>query len=100
MKIIIGQEAICPDGLGRVIAYKDAFPEQWVQVSTYVNDRQCKWAPHNVQLITLTSLRPVAQCYMNEAGQISLKAMDGDCFDMSKHTGKTFYVQEVHNGLL
>ena len=48
---IIGQEAICPDGLGRVIAFKDNLPDQWIQVSTYVNDRQCRWAPHNVELI-------------------------------------------------
>jgi hypothetical protein len=51
--IEIGQEAICPDGLGRVIAVLDNFPHQWVQVSTYVNDRQCKWAPHNVLIIPL-----------------------------------------------
>ena len=48
---IIGQEAICPDGLGRVIGYADDFPKQWIQVSTYVNDRACQWAPHNVELI-------------------------------------------------
>jgi hypothetical protein len=50
-KPIIGQEAICPDGLGRVIAYKDKFPERWIQVSTYVNDRQCKWSSGNVELL-------------------------------------------------
>jgi hypothetical protein len=50
-KPILGQEAICSDGLGRVVAFKDAFPDRWIQVSTYVHDRQCKWAPHNVQLI-------------------------------------------------
>lgn len=48
---IIGQEAICPDGLGRVIAFLDTFPHQWIKVSTYVNDRQCNWAPSNVTLI-------------------------------------------------
>lgn len=48
---IIGQEAICPDGLGRVIAFKNDFPHQWIQVSTYVNDRQCKWDMANVELI-------------------------------------------------
>lgn len=48
---IIGQEAICPDGLGRVIAFKDEFPHQWIQVSTYVHDHQCQWAPNNVKLI-------------------------------------------------
>jgi len=48
---IIGQEAICPDGLGRVIAFKDKFPHQSITVSTYVKDRQCEWAPDNVELI-------------------------------------------------
>jgi hypothetical protein len=48
---ILGQEAICPDGLGRVVSFKNDFPHQWIQVSTYVGDRSCKWAPHNVELI-------------------------------------------------
>lgn len=52
-KPVIGQEAVCPDGLGRVIAFKDNFPEQWVQVDTYVQNRSCKWAPHNVQLVEI-----------------------------------------------
>ena len=48
---IIGQEAICPDGLGRVMNFVDDFPEQWIQVQTYVNSRDCKWAPESVELI-------------------------------------------------
>jgi hypothetical protein len=48
---ILGQEAICPDGLGRVVAFEDNFPEQWIQVDTYVDNRGCKWAPYNVTLI-------------------------------------------------
>lgn len=56
---IIGQEAVCPDGLGRVIAFQDSFPEQWVQVRTYINDRSCKWAPENVQLVELNSFRRI-----------------------------------------
>ena len=51
MNIVIGQEAVCPDGLGRVIAYRDEFLHQWVQVQTYVNDRSCKWGPQSVKLI-------------------------------------------------
>lgn len=52
MKIpIIGQEAICPDGLGRVVAYGDVLPSPWIQVNTYFNNRGCKWAPENVELI-------------------------------------------------
>lgn len=50
---IIGQEAVCRDGLGRVIAFCDNFPDRWIQVSTYVNDRQCRWDPENVTLIPL-----------------------------------------------
>jgi len=50
-KIILGQEAICPDGLGRVIAFDNKFPENWIQISTYVNDRQCKWSRCNVRLV-------------------------------------------------
>lgn len=48
---IVGQEAICPDGLGRVIAYNNVMPNSWVQVQTYVNDRSCKWDFKNVVLI-------------------------------------------------
>jgi hypothetical protein len=51
IKPILGQEAICPDGLGRVVDFRDDFPVRWVQVSTYVNDRSCKWDPDNVELI-------------------------------------------------
>jgi len=59
---VIGQEAVCPDGLGRVIAYENKFPSQWIQVSTYVNDRSCKWDPVNVQLVGLGELvRPFCQ---------------------------------------
>lgn len=47
-KPVIGQECLCPDGMGRIAAYCDNFPDQWIQVDTYVNNRSCKWAPHNV----------------------------------------------------
>lgn len=50
---ILGQEAICPDGMGRVIGFGNEFPDQWIKVSTYVNDRQCKWDPRNVELIPM-----------------------------------------------
>jgi len=49
--IILGQEAICPDGLGRVVAFEGKFPSQWIQIETYVNDRGCKWSQSNVKLI-------------------------------------------------
>lgn len=51
IKPIIGQEAICPDGLGRVVAYSDRFPYLWIKVDTYVGNRGCEWSPHNVELI-------------------------------------------------
>lgn len=50
---IIGQEAICPDGLGRVADFIDCFPEQWIKVETYINNRNCKWAPENVTLVPI-----------------------------------------------
>lgn len=50
---IIGQEAICPDGLGRVIAFSNDFPHIWIQVDTYVNNRQCKWSPSNIRLVNI-----------------------------------------------
>lgn len=53
---IIGQEAICPDGLGRVVSFEDNFPNQYIEVSTYIKDRQCKWDPKNVTLIKIHGL--------------------------------------------
>lgn len=50
---IIGQEAVCPDGLGRVVDFKDDFPEQWIQIATYINNRDCKWDHHNVRLVSI-----------------------------------------------
>lgn len=50
---VIGQEAICPDGLGRVVDYLDQFPFQWIQVETYVNNRGCKWDPNNIKLVPI-----------------------------------------------
>ena len=50
--IILGQEAICPDGLGRVADYNDQFPDRWIQVDTYVKNRGCRWDVENVTLIS------------------------------------------------
>lgn len=52
-KPILGQEAVCPDGLGRVVEISEAFPHEFIRVDTYVNNRSCEWAPHNVQLVAL-----------------------------------------------
>jgi len=50
---VIGQEAVCPDGLGRVIAFENDFPKKWIQVSTYFNDRSCKWHWDNIKLVPI-----------------------------------------------
>jgi len=50
-KVILGQECICPDGLGRVIDYDLNMPNNYIQVETYVNNRGCKWDQDNVELI-------------------------------------------------
>lgn len=53
-KPIIGQECICPDGLGRVMDYYKSDPPhcvQWIKVTTYINDRQRQWEAKDVELI-------------------------------------------------
>jgi hypothetical protein len=46
--LVLGMEVICSDGLGRVEEVKNDFPFEWVRVKTYINNRSCCWAPHNV----------------------------------------------------
>jgi hypothetical protein len=55
---ILGQEAVCPDGLGRVVAFEFGLPHTFIQVDTYVNNRSCKWAPHNVRLVKIEYCEP------------------------------------------
>ena len=51
-EIILGQEAICPDGLGRVCNFKEKRNGvEWIQVETYFKDRSCCWDVKNVELI-------------------------------------------------
>jgi len=52
-KVIIGQEAICPDGLGRVVEVGRIMcgKPSYIKVKTYVNNRGCEWAADNVELI-------------------------------------------------
>ena len=54
-QIIKGQEAICPDGLGRVSDFSTGTGAlgvgSFIKVDTYVDNRGCEWAPHNVELI-------------------------------------------------
>lgn len=55
-KPIIGQEAICPDGLGRVIAFDFDSPNKQIIVSTYIKDRKCCWSADNVKLIPIPEM--------------------------------------------
>ncbi len=48
---ILGQEAICPDGLGRVVEFNLIRPNKWIRIETYINDRSCSWDIDNVELI-------------------------------------------------
>jgi hypothetical protein len=50
-KIILGQEAICPDGLGRVAAVIRDECGYSIKVDTYIANRGCTWSLHNVDLI-------------------------------------------------
>lgn len=51
-EIIIGQECICPDGLGRVAEVeKGAAGSVSIWVDTYKKNRGCKWDSCNVTLI-------------------------------------------------
>ena len=53
--IIIGQECICPDGLGRVVrVVAQRCGNANIVVDTYVDSRFCEWASHNVELIPLS----------------------------------------------
>ncbi len=53
---ILGQEAICPDGLGRVVAFSLDSTGGWIQVATYVNNRSCKWDIINVKIVPIGNL--------------------------------------------
>jgi len=56
--IIIGQECICPDGLGRVVDIIQGVAGAFaIKVDTYIHNRGCNWASHNVQLITLNIIK-------------------------------------------
>ena len=51
-KPIVGQEAICPDGLGRVVSFNiNHFGVSNIKVQTYIDDRGCNWDALNVKLI-------------------------------------------------
>lgn len=48
-KVVIGQEAVCPDGLGRVADKND----YRIRVDTYIKNRGCWWAYGNVELVEI-----------------------------------------------
>lgn len=53
-KPIIGQEAICPDGLGRVVSFSNGTVGiSKIVVKTYIDDRSCNWDSRNVELIEI-----------------------------------------------
>lgn len=55
---IVGQEAICPDGLGRIVSFEVRMTKNFpltgnIVVETYINNRSCNWDAMNVSLIKL-----------------------------------------------
>jgi len=53
-KIIIGQECICPDGLGRVVKVTTRVAGNYtIKVNTYINNRSCDWDSCNVTLLPI-----------------------------------------------
>jgi len=50
---IIGQEAVTRYGLGRVVKWKDKFPEQSITVKDYVGGVEHAFSPHNVRLVKI-----------------------------------------------
>ena len=50
---IIGQEAIVPDGVGRVVSYEDKFPTQYIEVKPYMTPYPMKFDPKNVELVEI-----------------------------------------------
>ena len=53
---ILGQEAICPDGLGRVVDYSynpGSSNIKQIRVATYAHNRECNWDAFNVKLLPI-----------------------------------------------
>lgn len=53
--IVIGQECVCPDGLGRVakVTRYQAGGGGTIYVDTYFNNRLCGWDSRNVRLVRI-----------------------------------------------
>ena len=56
--LIIGQEAICPDGLGRIAVINEA--DRTITIDTYINNRSCCWSMHNVKAVPIYNV-PIHQ---------------------------------------
>ena len=55
--IIIGQECICPDGLGRVADIIEGVAGAYrIKVDTYIKNRGCEWDSNNITLIPIPTL--------------------------------------------
>ena len=67
-KPILGQEAICSRGLGRVTDFKidDEGLGQYIEVRTYSNDQSRRYRPENV---TLVPIFPEHVCEQSQCGQ-------------------------------
>ena len=52
--ITIGQEAICPDGLGRISKVECSICNTIIiTVETYINNRSCCWDSSNIELVKI-----------------------------------------------
>lgn len=50
--LVLGQEILCPDGLGRIKEITD----RGIYVDTYIDNRCCCWASHNLLIKPLGML--------------------------------------------
>ncbi len=96
-QIIIGQEVICPDGLGRVVAYSinDQCVGQFVKVDTYIKNRSCEWAPHNVTLVPINSAAKVKldfeEWFRQSDEQLEYGSMSREGWDVARlYLGQEF----------
>lgn len=80
---IIGQEAICPDGLGRVKSFNFGPPCRVIQVETYVNNNSSVWSADNVELIQIN--KPVSFEEINDNLQTIISQLD-NIFIFMKNT--------------
>ena len=48
---VIDMPVVCPDGVGNIIRFNSLGVDKYIVVKTAINNRECMWAPHNVNLI-------------------------------------------------